>query len=232
MKIFNRELADYEKEPKIKTIDEDALDVDKPFNFLTIPNSNNLMMEGYLTVDGEEIELNYIDMHFAIRSLNLASERKFRLPYVEEMMTMYNRDDSSFRESLADKTKESIVNKKEWLNEVLHYKTKPPGPMIYRDPIRIRKVEGGCHIECEIGKSLITRAPKPIGFVKKIGVWGYPTVFRDPRDLPLEADIFWSIKPDVKEPVVRDWLAGNDCMYFHTDKPGERRLARLVEVIS
>ncbi len=206
MKIFNRELKEYEDVPEVHQIAEseeetagaesrlyEKFDMPTDGDFIWIPNgSNDRIMKNYLTKNGNPItNISYVEAFNLIQEIKKITGKKYRLPTLYEIVkTYYEPCDEQFDDSverMAELTADIIIDGKE----------------IVRTPANLEIVSGGLKIDgtrhkidLKISRSSFDDIS---GYVKKWNKWGLPEklyFFNKERSEIKDPAVIWKVDED------------------------------------
>ncbi len=229
MKIFNKDIAAYEREPEVRHVAEDESDrtidididlVDMPYEyeFIQIPNSGHKISTDYLGIDGETIVTKtYAETLDIIKKINEYSSDKYRLPMLPELTSTYfGIDDKDFKNS---------ITRREYTMDIIRLSYSSAFEEGLGDEI-FRKtdiwIDQFGDIQGTFDDGMPIEIPGKSGFVKKWNEWGLPKKIG--RITTLRRPVYYKA-PDRKDdkvlaassrPVIRDWVPGK-CMTIILD---------------
>ncbi len=236
MRIFNKELNEYEKKPEPRRIDISNIKIPTDEDFVKSVRimSHSKIMKDYLTdKDGMKLSLTYLEFIDVIKQINELTgvEEKtgdrYRMPYHDELSQMYFVSEWKKKKDAPDwvyqtETPDPLKISREWLSEILE------DGRIIREPEEITVV-GDKYIF--YGGDKVARVPKKAGFFGGGGIMAHQYcshVTDEPDDEP----VYWN-PGQYSQPIMCYYDGGIDtiCLSTYNDinSVGHVRLAKTTD---
>ncbi len=195
MKIFNRDINEFEKAPEVKPVEKivpfEELRKVTYSEFVKIPGSDNeIMVERLRTRTGVTIKKTYVDILNFVEIINEHLSDRYRLPYLEELATTYQ---YSFRNFYVDEKKYDAYRKSmahsddaELTGEIIS-----KNKYLIRDP-----VNAGVPDKPKItGDKVPIKLANKAGFFHKLNEFGYPETVSEFKTEDADYWVYWKPHP-------------------------------------